>query len=150
MINLQRLIKEAAKIVGKIDLSHLQQNDAKDVDKVSKKELDGLEKILDALFAKIGIDVAFTRHFLDRVNDKRNKKQITIPELQALFTKTYQKYSNVIGKAEVDWEAVINDVSTEINVPFVINYDKRNGLELVAKTTMRKSNFKTKDRKLKV
>ena len=40
--------------------------------------LNKLEKYLDALFARLGIDVEFTRHFLDRVNDERNIKQITV------------------------------------------------------------------------
>lgn len=147
MISLQNKINEAAKIIGKIDLTPVQQdNDPK----ISKKELDGLEKILDNLFAKIGIDVEFTRHWRDRVNDKRNKQQITIPELQTLFAKTYQKYAKEISSAEVDWQAVLKDVNSQINIPFVLNYDKKKGLQLVAKTVMRKRNFKTPNQILKV
>ena len=48
-------------------------------------------------------------------------------------------------------EAVINDVNAQINSPFVLNVNKRNGMvELVAKTVMRKPNFKTSDSKLTV
>jgi len=53
-------------------------------EQVSKSDLDGVEKFADRLFAKVGIDVEFTRHFLDRVNDERNKKQITTAELTRL------------------------------------------------------------------
>jgi hypothetical protein len=45
---------------------------------VSKKDLDQVEKYADKLFAAVGIDVEFTRHFLERVNDERNKKPIKI------------------------------------------------------------------------
>ncbi len=57
-------------------------------EQVSKSDLDAVEKFADRLFAKVGIDVEFTRHFLDRVNDERNKKQITTAELTRLFKQT--------------------------------------------------------------
>ena len=34
---------------------------------ISQQELDQIEKFADRLFAKVGIDVEFTRHFIDRV-----------------------------------------------------------------------------------
>ena len=52
---------------------------------ITKSDLDQLERYADKLFAAVGIDVEFTRHFLDRVNDERNKKQITTAELTRLF-----------------------------------------------------------------
>ena len=45
-------------------------------ERVSRSDLDQIEKYADKLFAAVGIDVEFTRHFLDRVNDERNKKPI--------------------------------------------------------------------------
>jgi len=48
---------------------------------MSKQQLSSLEAVLDKAFAKLGIDVEFTKHFLDRVNDARNKTQITAKEL---------------------------------------------------------------------
>ena len=45
-------------------------------EKLSKQDLDQIEKYADKLFAAVGIDIEFTRHFLDRVNDVRNKKLI--------------------------------------------------------------------------
>lgn len=147
MTSIQRKINEAAKLVGKMDLSQLQQDNDPTV---SKKELDSLESLLDNMFAKIGIDIEFTRHFLDRVNDKRNGEQITLTELQSLFAKTFQKYSNVLSKADVDWQAVLKDLATDINSPVVLNYDKKKGLQLVTKTIMRKKNFKSPNQFLKV
>ena len=49
---------------------------------VRKSDLDQLERYADRLFASLGIDVEFTKHFLDRVNDERNVKQITPQNLQ--------------------------------------------------------------------
>ena len=48
---------------------------------ISQAELDSIESYLDDLFAAVGIDIEFTRHFLDRVNDARNRKQIAPHEI---------------------------------------------------------------------
>ena len=58
---------------------------------VTQAQLDVLEKVLDQVFAQVGIDVEFTRHFLDRVNDERNRRQITIKELGLLFKKEFMQ-----------------------------------------------------------
>ena len=52
-----------------------------------------------------------------------------------------------IAQLGPDAEAVINDMKTNINMPFVLNL-KGNELELVAKTVMRKKDFKTSGPKL--
>lgn len=119
--------------------------------KITRVGLDVLEKAVDKLFAKVGIDVEFTRHFLDRVNDSRNKKQITIRELAFLFKKTYHKHGKSIAKLGPDIEAVLKDLETDINIPFALNWNRQDKeLELVSKTVMRKPNFKTPDRQFKV
>jgi homoserine dehydrogenase len=116
---------------------------------ITKSDLDQIEKYADKLFAKVGIDVEFTRHFLDRVNDERNKKQITSAELTRLFKQTFSKHGKKIPSMGPDAEAVIKDMKTDINMPFVLNY-KNGELELVAKTIMRKKNFKTPNPELAV
>ena len=116
---------------------------------ITKSDLDQIEKYADKIFAKVGIDVEFTRHFLDRVNDERNKKQITTAELTRLFKQTFAKHSKKIPKMGPDAEAVIKDMRTDINMPFVLNF-KNGELELVAKTIMRKKNFKTPNPELAV
>ena len=114
---------------------------------IKKSDLDQIEKYADRLFGALDIDVEFTRHFLDRVNDKRNKRPIVPSELTRLFKQTYKKYGKTIRKLGPDAEAVINDMKTDINMPFVLNL-KGGELELVAKTVMRKKNFKTSNPKL--
>ena len=117
---------------------------------VTKGELDQIEKYADKLSAAVGIDVEFTRHFLDRVNDERNKKPINTAELVRLFRLTYKKYGKKIPKMGPDAQAVINDMETDINMPFVLNIDRSGMLDLVAKTVMRKKDFKTSNPKLNV
>ena len=114
---------------------------------LKKSDLDQVEKYADRIFASLGIDVEFTRHFLDRVNDKRNVKQITPSELTRLFKQSYKKYGKKIAQLGPDAEAVINDMKTDINMPFVLNL-KGGELELVAKTVMRRKNFQTSGPKM--
>ena len=114
---------------------------------ITKRDLDQIEKYADKLFAAVGIDVEFTRHFMDRVNDARNKTPITTSELVRLFKQSFKKYGKKIAKLGPDAEAVINDIKTDINMPFVLDL-KGGKLELIAKTVMRKKNFKTSGPKL--
>ena len=115
--------------------------------KISKSDLDNVEKYADRLYKSVGIDVEFTRHFLDRVNDARNKKQITVAELIRMFKQSYKRYGKKIAALGPDAEAVLNDMQTDVNMPFVLKWDGKE-LDLVAKTVMRKSNFATSNQKL--
>lgn len=121
------------------------------IEEVSQAQLNELEKYLDQLFKVLNVDVAFTKHFLDRVNDSRNGKPITVDELQLLFKKTIQKYGKKIPALGPDAEAVLNDMKTQINLPFVLKWDRdAEELDLVAKTVMRKKNFMTHNQKFTV
>ena len=120
-------------------------------EEITKVDLGQVEKFADKLFGQVGIDVEFTRHFLDRANDKRNGKDINVAELIRLFRLTYKKYGKKIPKMGPDAEAVLNDIQTDINLPFILKYDERSKeFDLVSKTVMRKKDFKTSDPKLKV
>ena len=118
---------------------------------VTQSQLNDIEKYADRLFKSVNIDVNFTRHFVDRVNDRRNEKAISTSELTRLFKQTYKKHGKKIPKMGDDAQAVIQDMQTDINMPFVLAYDDRNKeLDLVAKTIMRKKNFKTPNQKLEI
>jgi hypothetical protein len=111
---------------------------------VSDRELKRLEQELDNLFASNKIDVDFTQHFMDRVRDERNVKDITIEELRHIFKNVYAKYKDVLKGYGVGFEGVFRNDPTEINIPFTLQWDKANNeLDLVAKTTMRKRDFKS-------
>jgi len=116
---------------------------------ITKAQLNNLEQAADKVFGKLGLDIEFTRHFLDRANDERNSKPITIKELAELFVKEYRRWGNKIAKMDFDAEAVMKDLTSQINIPFVINPDG-NGKDLVAKTVMRKKNFTSPDPTLPV
>ena len=53
----------------------------------TQKDVNDLEKFADRILAKYGIDVEFTRHFVDRLNDPRNSPEIKVSELQRFFKK---------------------------------------------------------------
>jgi hypothetical protein len=118
-------------------------------EEITKVDLSTVERFADKIFAKVGIDIEFTRHFLERVNDKRNGKDITVGELTRLFKQTYKKHGKKIAKMGDDAEAVLHDLQTDINMPFVLQWDGKE-FDLIAKTIMRKKDFKTNDPKLKV
>ena len=117
---------------------------------VSQSDLDQVERYADKLFAKVGLDVEFTKHFLQRVNDTRNQKPITSAELVRLFRQEYQKHGLTIGELPAEAEAVMKDMETDINVPFKIVLNKDGDLDLIAKTIMRKPDFKTSNQTLNV
>ena len=118
---------------------------------LTQTELDQLETFADKLFAKVGIDVEFTRHFLDRVNDERNVKQITASELTRLFKQEYKRWGKQIAQLGPDTEAVLKDLATDVNIPFALRWDSSNNeLDLIAKTVMRKTDFKTSNQEFAV
>jgi len=118
-------------------------------EELTKSDLNQIERIADEWFEDYGIDVEFTNHFLERVNDPRNGKPISAEELEDLFIKTAEKYGKKLSDFPDNFQAVLNDLRTSINLPFALNYDDRNNeMDLVAKTIMRKRDFKTTNPKL--
>ena len=115
---------------------------------ITTRQLNELETYIDRLFAVVGLDVEFTRHFKHRVNDERNRNPITVNELQRMFKKVHRQMHKGKDLIELgdDAQAVLKDLASNINIPFVINWDQRNQeFDLVAKTIMRKPDFKTSD-----
>ena len=78
--------------------------------KITSSDLDALEIFADRIFGKVGIDVEFTRHFLDRVNDDRNGEQITGSELTRLFKQEYKKWGKPIAQMGPDAEARFQNI----------------------------------------
>jgi hypothetical protein len=114
---------------------------------VTQADLKVLETYADKLFKSLGMDINFTKHFLERVNDDRNGKQITVVELAKLFRDQYAKNGKKIAQLGPDAEAILKDMTTNINVPFVLKWDSNNQeLDLVSKTVMRKKDFKSPDK----
>jgi len=114
---------------------------------VTAVDIKQLETFADRIFADVGIDVEFTKHFMDRVNSERNAKPIVPAELTRLFKQERKRYGKPIAQMGPDSEAVMRDLQTNINVPFALVLDKGNDeLDLIAKTVMRKKDFDTPNR----
>ena len=114
---------------------------------VTAVDIKQLETFADRIFADVGIDVEFTKHFMDRVNSERNAKPIVPAELTRLFKQERKRYGKPIAQMGPDSEAVMRDLQTNINVPFALVLDKDNDeLDLIAKTVMRKKDFDTPNR----
>ena len=117
---------------------------------VSWNDLKKLETVLDQMVKTAGLDIAFTKHFWERINGSRGYGgTVTIPEIQDAFRKTYAKYSDKIKGHKADWKAIINDVSKELNMPFTLKWDGRQK-SMVMLTAMKKRDFMAPEPKLKV
>tara|TARA_B100001059_G_C17837711_1_gene589423 strand:+ start:1088 stop:4303 length:3216 start_codon:yes stop_codon:yes gene_type:complete len=116
-------------------------------EEVSRKDINDLEKFADRILKKYGVDIEFTKHFVDRMNDPRNSPEIKVSELQRFFKKIQKnKARNIINNPDI--QAVLKDMSTNLNLPVVIK-TKGNEIEVTNKTIMRKPDFKTPNKVIK-
>jgi hypothetical protein len=118
-------------------------------DLVSMQQMKAFEKFVDRMFEKFKIDFEFTKHFGDRMSDERNNPCIKMKELADFIKKIYARQGkNLKGIAGA--EAVVKDLQTDLNIPVVVKYDQNNDeFDVVAKTIMRKKNFKTPNQVIK-
>lgn len=113
---------------------------------ISYNDIKELEREFDKKFEPFDIDFRFTRHFSDRASHPRNKPCITLDELRELFNRIYmgRKQGRKIFSRWADMDIVLKDVRNNINIPFAIEYDAQNDeFDVIAKTIMRKKDFKT-------
>ena len=115
---------------------------------ITMSELRIIEQFADSLFKTLNVDIVFTHHFYDRLNDFRNGKEIECEELIDIFKKFFQKYKGKISYMPLSTPAILKDLNTKINIPFTLTYnEKDNEIDFVAKTIMRKDNFLGKEKK---
>ena len=126
--------KEAIKVAKEITTEMYEE--------VTAKQISDLEKFGDRLLDKFGVDIEFSKHFADRMNDDRNNPEIKVTEIQALFKKIARKKAVNIKKYK-DSEVVLKDIQKDLNLPVAIKTGKDGELDVVHKTIMRKKNFKT-------
>ena len=112
---------------------------------ISDAQLRDLERFADRLLSKFQIDIEFTRHFQDRINDARNDPCIVITELQQLFKKIKQDKGQRIRSQGHDTQAVIKDLQRNLNIPAIIDFDENGDIDIRMKTIMRKHDFKSYD-----
>lgn len=118
--------------------------------RITKTQLQRIEQYADRFFKQFGIDVNFQdiykgTHFYQRLNDPRNGSPITQDELRSIFRKASIKHGYKLSQMNNGAEGVLKDMESDINIPFMLIWDKENQeIDLVPKTIMRKPDFKTK------
>lgn len=125
----------------------------KSCDLIGMDQIKAFEKFVDRMFEKFNIDFEFTKHFRERMSDERNDPCIDMKELAQMIQKIYKKYQR--GEKSLskyaDSEAVIKDLQTDLNMPIAIEYNRnKDELEVIAKTIMRKKNFRTSNPEIKI
>lgn len=112
---------------------------------ITPEQIRALELWINRFYNRINIDVSLsTRHFIERLNDPRNATPLTVQEIGNLFAKVYNKYNRQLRQQPEYVQAVLRDLSTHINLPFVLEWDRRaNEMKLFGKTILRKPDFHT-------
>ena len=105
-------------------------------EEMSASDLDSVETYADNKLDPI--DIEFTNHFFDRVNDPRNDKEISSAELIGFFKRLSKNKKAFIEFLKTYKEVVATDNRTNLNIPFVNQANKA-----IAKTVMRKKDFQT-------
>jgi hypothetical protein len=111
------------------------------------------EKFVDRMFKEFDVNFEFTKHFHERMSDDRNEPCIDLKELASMIQKIYKKYQKGEKSLNnfVNTEAVIKDIQTDLNMPIVVEYNRKNDeLVVTSKTIMRKKNFRTPNSELRV
>ena len=116
-----RIVKEGT--VNEIPMADLQK-----IDKFADKQLNPIDVVLT------------DKHFFDRLTDPRNKKEISQAELIGFFKRLGKKKKNFVNFLNLYGQIVAKDNRTNLNIPFMKQANK-----VIAKTIMRKDDFKTSD-----
>ena len=122
--------------MNKIDESSINEipmGDLEKIDTFADKQLNPLDIVLTG------------RHFFDRLNDPRNGKEISNAELIGFFKRLSKKKKEFVEFLQNYNTLVAADDKTNINIPFMKQSNKA-----IAKTIMRKKDFKTPDKKLDI
>jgi len=89
------------------------------------------------------LDIEFTLHFFNRLNDPRNSTPITSDELIEFFKRLSYKKDQLIDFLKKYKEVVATDNRTDINIPLI-----QQANSAIAKTIMRKKDFQTTNPKI--
>jgi hypothetical protein len=114
---------------------------------INEIPMDDLQKIDQFADKKLNpVDVVLTdKHFFDRLNDPRNGKEISNAELIGFFKRLGKKKKEFVEFLNQYKSLVAVDDRTNINIPFMKQANKA-----IAKTVMRKKDFKSTDKKLDI
>jgi len=119
-------------------------------DIISLDHMKEFEKFVDKMFEKFKMDFDFTKHFRERMSDNRNKPCIKMKELADTIMKIYKAQGKSI-KGVAGAEAVVKDAQSDLNIPVAVEYNSRaDEFRVIMKTVMRKKNFSTPNKVIKV
>ena len=127
----RKIVKE--KGWGKLPINEIPMGDLQKIDQFADKKLNP-------------VDIVITdKHFFDRLNDPRNGKEISQAELIGFFKRLSKKKKEFVDFLNKYNSVVAVDDRTNINIPFMKQANKA-----IAKTVMRKKDFKSPDQKLDI
>lgn len=107
---------------------------------MAKADMDAVEKYADAQMSPEDVELGReTDHFFQRLNDPRNGKEISPAELTGFFKRLAKNKKKFLEFLKQYKEFVVTDNRSNINIAFLKVANK-----LIAKTIMRKADFKSK------
>ena len=118
---------------SKLPINEIPMGDLQKIDQFADKQLNPVDVVLT------------DKHFFDRLNDPRNGKEISNAELIGFFKRLARHKKEFVEFLEKYNSVVAVDDRTNINIPFMKQANKA-----IAKTVMRKKDFKTPDKKLDI
>jgi hypothetical protein len=135
----EKYLSDFSNIVKEIidEETEFQQNE------MSKSQLNQVEKYAEKQLSPE--DIEFTNHFFDRVNDVRNGKEISDAELTGFFKRLARHKKEFKDFLEKFHQIVVKDKRNDINIPFV-----KQSNHIIAKTVMRKGDFKSSNQTLTI
>lgn len=101
----------------------------KSLHEMSAQDLQDAERVIEYLFKDLKLDVVWTTHFKDRIQGR--EADVTKFELAGAFQKMKEKYGQRLTDARnshQEFVGVLKDLATELNIPFAIDFDRRNSL----------------------
>ena len=117
-----RIVKEGVQV----QLDEIPMADLKKIDQYADKQLNPVDVVLT------------DKHFFDRLQDPRNKKDISQAELIGFFKRLGKNKKKFVDFLNQFGQIVAKDNRSKINIPFIKRANKA-----IAKTVMRKDNFMT-------
>ena len=116
-----------------VPINEIPMGDLQKIDTFADKKLNPMDVVLTG------------KHFFDRLNDPRNGKEISSAELIGFFKRLSKKKDDFVKFLDQYNSLVAVDDRTNINIPFMKQANKA-----IAKTVMRKKDFKSSDKKLDI
>ena len=111
---------------GKLPINEIPMGDLQKIDTFADKQFKPVDVVLTG------------KHFFDRLNDPRNGKEVTNAELIGFFKRLGKKKKEFVSFLNQYNQIVAKDNRTNLNIPFMKQANK-----IIAKTIMRKDDFKT-------